>query len=404
MTVAGPWRVAIVVGGVVVVTGAALGAGVALTSTSHTPSSDAGRVVRTAPHHPAKLTVARAHGGTIAWSRPLRLRATAGSLVQVTVRRGDGRPVHGHIASAGARWVATTPLVPRASYSVTAKLRDDLSHVVTRHVAVRTMPAAHVVTTAIAPLSGRVVGVGQPIVVRFSDPVANRAAAERGLRVAMSKPVTGAWHWMSDSEAHFRPRAYWPAGEHVALTVDLQHTQLAHGAWGENRVVRFDVGDAHVSVVDVAAHTMTVTDDGRTLRVLRVSTGRDKYPTRGGAHIVIEKQPVRVMDSATVGIPKGDPGYYHETVYWDVRISYGGAFVHSAPWSVSEQGVSNVSHGCVNLSPSDAEWFYGLAQPGDVVDVVNAKTPPVLSDPGMADWNLSWSQWLSGSATGAVRG
>jgi lipoprotein-anchoring transpeptidase ErfK/SrfK len=134
-----------------------------------------------------------------------------------------------------------------------------------------------------------------------------------------------------------------------------------------------------------------------------VSTGRDKYPTRGGVHVVIEKQPKRVMDSATVGIPKGNPDYYHETVYWDVRISDGGAFVHSAPWSVADQGVRNVSHGCVNLSPSDARWFYRLATPGDVVDVVHSQVAPDLADPGMADWNLSWRQWLAGSATGASR-
>jgi hypothetical protein len=40
------------------------------------------------------------------------------------------------------------------------------------------------------------------------------------------------------------------------------------------------------------------------------------------------------MDSATVGIPKGDPDYYYETVYWDTRISNGGMFVHAAPWSL----------------------------------------------------------------------
>lgn len=30
-------------------------------------------------------------------------------------------------------------------------------------------------------------------------------------------------------------------------------------------------------------------------------------------------------------------------------------FVHAAPWSVAQQGSSNVSHGCINLSPDNAQ-------------------------------------------------
>jgi lipoprotein-anchoring transpeptidase ErfK/SrfK len=404
VTVGTAGRVAIVASAIVVVGGAATGAALVMGGRSSAPTRPADRVIRTAPHHPATMTVRHGPAGRVAWSSRLRVSVADGAFVKVTVRRGDGQTLRGQVVDDGTTWVSATHLVPSARYRVTAQVRDDLSHLVTRRAVVATTRATRVATTAISPLTGRVVGVGQPIVVRFSHPVTDRAAAERGLRVSMSTPVVGAWHWMSDSEVHYRPRVYWPAGEHVRLTVALGHAELARGVWGENRVVAFDVGAARVSVVDVAAHTMTVTENGRTLRVLKVSTGRDKYPTRGGAHIVIEKEPVVVMDSATVGIPKGDPGYYYEKVYWDVRISYGGAFVHSAPWSVAQQGVSNVSHGCVNLKPSDAKWFYELAQPGDIVDVVNAKTPPVLSDPGMADWNVSWSQWLAGSATGATRG
>jgi lipoprotein-anchoring transpeptidase ErfK/SrfK len=104
------------------------------------------------------------------------------------------------------------------------------------------------------------------------------------------------------------------------------------------------------------------------------------------------------MDSATVGIPRNSPDGYYEKVYWDVRISYGGAFVHAAPWSVADQGSTNVSHGCVNLSTDNAKWFYDFSQRGDVVDVYNSTAAPVLTDPGMADWNLSWREWLAGSA------
>jgi lipoprotein-anchoring transpeptidase ErfK/SrfK len=115
-------------------------------------------------------------------------------------------------------------------------------------------------------------------------------------------------------------------------------------------------------------------------------------------HIVIEKMPQIIMDSQTVGIPRNSPDGYYEKVLWDVRISYGGAFVHAAPWSVQSQGTSNVSHGCINLSTANAQWFYGIARRGDVVDVINSPAPPNISDPGMADWNMSWSQWVAGSA------
>ncbi len=35
-------------------------------------------------------------------------------------------------------------------------------------------------------------------------------------------------------------------------------------------------------------------------------------------------------------------------------------YVHSAPWSVADQGKRNVSHGCINISPSNAKWFCEL--------------------------------------------
>src|SRR3954470_21658152 len=104
------------------------------------------------------------------------------------------------------------------------------------------------------------------------------------------------------------------------------------------------------------------------------------------------------MDSATVGIPRDSPDGYYEKVYWDVRISYGGAFVHAAPWSVASQGVVNVSHGCVNVAPDSAQWFYYWSLSGDIVDVYNTLAAPDTADPGMADWNMSWKKWVAGDA------
>jgi hypothetical protein len=158
------------------------------------------------------------------------------------------------------------------------------------------------------------------------------------------------------------------------------------------------IGPSHISEVDIATHQMYVYDNGKLIKTFPVSTGRASLPTMDGVHIAIEKSRVVDMDSATVGIPKGSPGYYNEIVYWDVRISDGGEFVHAAPWSVAEQGHVNVSHGCVNLSPTNAEWFYNWALRGDVVDVYAGPRPPSATDPGTADWNMSWKKWLAGDA------
>jgi lipoprotein-anchoring transpeptidase ErfK/SrfK len=248
------------------------------------------------------------------------------------------------------------------------------------------------------PLDGETVGVGLPIGVWFSAPVADRAAVERRLEVSSSKPVTGAWHWFADNEVHYRPKAYWPSGSKVTLRARLAGTDAGEGVWGvADRAIRFSVGERRISVVDVRTHRMKVTSGGRTLRVLPVSTGRERYPTTNGVHFVLEKNQAKVMDSSTVGIPRNGPGGYYQRVAWSVRISNSGEFVHAAPWSTGSQGSANVSHGCVNLSTANAAWFFGQTRRGDVVEVRGSPKRPGRSF-GVADWNMSWSRWLAGSA------
>jgi lipoprotein-anchoring transpeptidase ErfK/SrfK len=245
------------------------------------------------------------------------------------------------------------------------------------------------------------VGVGTPIIARFSRsvPKAQRANVEARLAVSTTPAVVGAWHWISDQELHWRPPTYWAPGTKVTVSSSLDNFYVGSGVWGKgSHSASFTIGASHISRVDVARHQMYVYDNGKLIRTMPISAGRDKYPTKNGVHITFEKSQVVTMDSATVGIPRNSPDGYYEKVYWDVRISYGGAFVHAAPWSVGEQGRVNVSHGCVNLSTSNAIWFYNFARRGDVVDVYNSGAAPDTSDPGMADWNMSWAAWLAGDA------
>ena len=170
---------------------------------------------------------------------------------------------------------------------------------------------------------------------------------------------------MSPTELHYRGPAFWKHGTSITVQANLTRLRLSDGVWGSGvRSTTYTIGASMISTVDVATHTMTVVQNGTLLRTVKVSTGRAKYPTKGGVHLVLEKTKLKVMDSATVGIPRNSPAGYYEKVPFSVRISYSGEFVHSAGWSVRDQGVRNVSHGCVNISPADASLVLRPRQAG----------------------------------------
>jgi lipoprotein-anchoring transpeptidase ErfK/SrfK len=310
----------------------------------------------------------------------------------------DGAPAAGTLAPDGSGWSsAGATLAPASRYHVTLAL-DTPRGPVRRRWSFSTLKPTRVLTAELSPGDGDIVGVGQPVVLHFGSAVKDRAAVERRLHVLATPPVVGSWHWFGDREVHYRPNVYWPAGTKVAVAAALTGVDGGGGVWGErDHTASFAVGDAHVSVVDVQQHTMTVTSNSRTVNVYPQSAGSPKYPTMGGVHVVLERQADVIMDSATNGIPRDSPDGYYEHVYWDVRISNGGEFVHAAPWSLSAQGSDNVSHGCVNLSPQNATEFFAFSRRGDIVRVVGSSRPPE-PDAGTNDWNMSWAQWLAGSA------
>jgi lipoprotein-anchoring transpeptidase ErfK/SrfK len=335
--------------------------------------------------------------GTARWDAPLTVTAHAGTLRAVALVDPRGELVSGHLD--GGTWTSTGDLVPGATYRVMGRVTDGGGSTRTLDAQVRTTDATRTVHATLSPAGDRVVGIGLPAIVTLDRSVTDpddRAALEGRLQVTTDPVSPGAWRWMSSKELHYRGPAYWTKGTRITVRSDLTGLKLHDGVWGEGiRETTFSIGSAVIATVDVQKLTMAVTVDGALVRTVKVSTGRDKYPTKGGVHLVLEKVKVEVMDSATVGIPRNSPDGYFEKVPNSVRISYGGAFVHSASWSVRDQGVRNVSHGCVNISPADAAWFFDLVKRGDIVDIRNAKAPPLLSDPGMSDWNIPYSQWAS---------
>jgi lipoprotein-anchoring transpeptidase ErfK/SrfK len=348
---------------------------------------------------PVRLTISpRVRAGGVRLDAVARVEAARGRIRAVRVTGPDGRRLGGRLAGDGRAWVSSGPLAPAARYRVRVEAVDHAGRPTTKLTSFTTLRPKAELRAAIMPLDGETVGVGLPIGIWFNQPVTDRAAVERRLQVRSSRAIQGAWHWFDDTEVHYRPREYWPSGARVTLRARLAGTHAGGGVWGvADRTIGFRIGDRHVSVVNARTHRMRVTANGRTLRVLPVSTGREEYPTTGGIHFVIEKTPVKLMDSTTIGIPRDSPGGYYQHVKWSVRISNSGEFVHAAPWSTGAQGRANVSHGCVNLSTANAAWFFRLTRRGDIVEVVGSPRRPTTSF-GVADWNMPWSAWLRGSA------
>ncbi|HWC35350.1 MAG TPA: Ig-like domain-containing protein [Mycobacteriales bacterium] len=379
---------------------AAVGVAVGVTATGSSRGAAAG-----APS-PAPTAVLRVmhlhHHHRLPYRKPLVVRVTNGILTSVSVSEPTGQQIPGSYNATHDSWQSAGSFAPLTQLHAHVTYTDLAHHLATKDFDLRATDAKHRMTALLSPGGGDTVGVGSPIQVSFNYdvPTKLRSAVEGRLSVVTHPKVVGAWHWMSAREVHWRPPSYWQSGTRVTISSDLQGIDFGHGIWGDagSHRTSFRIGDAHVSEVDIATHTMHVYDNGQLIKTFPVSTGRDQYPTMDGVHIAIEKSKLVVMDSATVGIPKGNPDYYHETVYWDVRISDGGEFVHAAPWSVADQGNTNVSHGCVNLSTVNAEWFYNWATRGDIIYVFNGVRPPSPTDPGTADWNMSWKQWLAGDA------
>jgi len=80
------------------------------------------------------------------------------------------------------------------------------------------------------------------------------------------------------------------------------------------------------------------------------------------------------MNSSSYGFPTDYALGYDQAIPLAVRLSNSGIFAHSAPWSVADQRVRNVSHGCINMPPEDAQWFYDNFSCGDIVQVISTST------------------------------
>jgi len=346
------------------------------------------------------VAFAGATGDTVPWERPLTFAVTDGTIESVTATGPDGTPYEGTVT--GDRWVGSTTLYPGGTYTLQAVVKDGDGKTTTVDRTLTASAATEILEATLSPKGG-VFGVGQAAIVRFNHKVkgaAARAAVLQRLTVTTTPAAEGAWRWYNSYEVHYRGPQYWKPGTSITVAADFTGLRLpGTRVWGSTkpRATTYSIGRSFIGTVDIAAHKLTVVISGKVARVMNVSTGRDKYPTKGGVHIVLLRETEHLYNSATVGIPTASPDGYYEKLPWSTRISNGGAFVHANPATVKYQGRLNVSHGCVNMSVEDAKWFYDNSKLGDIVDVIHAAVGPLKSDAGMSDWNYTWAEWKAGN-------
>ncbi|MCW2945536.1 MAG: ErfK/YbiS/YcfS/YnhG family protein [Actinoallomurus sp.] len=333
--------------------------------------------------------------------QPIVVKATKGRLGNVSVQ-GDGKQVAGGFDQGHLQWKSSWTLSPATKYTVTATATAGGKTTTTTSTFQTLTPKQTFGIADITPMPDETVGVGMPLIVKFSGPVYNRADVERALQVTSDKADQGAWRWMDNEEVIYRTKDYWQPRQTVTLTAHLTGVRGAKDTYGTKDYTRsFKIGASHISTVDVQAHRMTVQVDGKTVKTAPISAGKGgarKYTTTNGIHAVMGKQSPVTMTSGWEGVTnKSDPSYYSLTVYDAVQISSSGEYVHSAPWSVGSQGNANVSHGCVNAPPAFAKWFYAFSQRGDIVKVTGTDRD-LQPDNGYGYWQRSWADWLKGSA------
>jgi lipoprotein-anchoring transpeptidase ErfK/SrfK len=226
------------------------------------------------------------------------------------------------------------------------------------------------------PANGSTVGVAQPIIVNFQRPIADQPMAEQAIHISSEPPVPGKFYWLTPTQVRWRPLSFWPA--HTTVNIDAAGTTSS-----------FHTGDSLVATADDATHQLTVTRNGKLEKTIPMSMGMAAggHQTPNGTYYVQDKKATVVMDSSTYGVPVNSTYGYKVNVTDAVRFDNSGDYVHSAPWSVSDQGNRDVSHGCINISPSNAKWFYDNFGAGDPIVVKNS-TGTYSKNDGSNDWQM----------------
>jgi lipoprotein-anchoring transpeptidase ErfK/SrfK len=349
----------------------------------------------------AAITATPALGDTaLAPTDPVTISVAHGTITALTLSNPEGAAVKGTLSADQTSWTVAEPLGYGKTYTVTGTALGTDGKSVPITGSYTTVTPADKITSKVSPGDGAVVGVAAPVIVRFGSKPVNKQTVEQHVSITTTPHVDGAWAWITHDgdtwpSLDWRPKQYWPAGTTVHVESDLYGVDFGGGQFGgDNVTTDFTIGRNQVVLADANSHQMVVQQNGVTVATYPASYGSGDVigdpnrVTRSGIHIVMDKKETTTMSNPAYG-------YTDVTEHWAVRISDNGEFIHQNQETVGDQGVDNVSHGCVNLSAADAQAYFQTAIYGDPVEVTGTSVQLSPADGDIYDWAIPWSEWTT---------
>jgi len=370
-------------------------AGAAATEASSGSSS-----ASSAPAKPVAVVTASPQFGAddVAPTAPVSITVAHGTISDLTVTNPEGSAVNGTLSADRTNWTLAEPLGYGKQYTVKGTALGTDGKSVSIDGTFTTVTPTDQITTSISPGDGAVVGVASPVIVHLGYTPEDKALIEKHVKITTTPAVEGSWAWIKHDgdkwpSLDWRPKDFWPANTQVHVESDIYGLPFGDGYFGGDNVTSdFTIGRNQVVLADATTHQIVVQRDGQTVATYDASYGSGddigdpNRVTRSGIHVVSDMEPTVKMSNPAYG-------YTNVTEHWAVRISDNGEFIHQNQGTVDDQGVVNVSHGCINLSAESAQDYYASAMIGDPVIVTGTSVPLSKDDGDIYDWTYSWDQW-----------
>jgi lipoprotein-anchoring transpeptidase ErfK/SrfK len=339
------------------------------------------------------------NAGGVVPTAPIGADVRDGWFQRVTLTNANGKLVAGAISHDRTSFTATEPLGYDMQYTWGGSVvgRDGTAQPIT--ASFTTVKPSTTIKGQFQLADGQTVGIAAPVIMQFDAPIADKAAVERALSITCDPPTEGSWAWLPDeakgSRVHWRTKDYYQPGTNVSVSAKIYGVAFGDGAYGdEDLTLHFTIGRRQIVKAAAPSHRIQVVTDDGVIMDFACSYGeadKARNITRSGTHVVSEKWADFYMSNPAAGYSNA-----HER--WAVRISNNGEFIHANPASLGAQGNTNVTNGCINLSPADAQQYYASAIYGDPVEVTGTSIQLSYADGDIWDWAVDWDTWVSMSA------